>query len=96
LHCPEARWPQAVRQRLELYRFIGERDAAGMLAASRKALAAASDTEEWRRYALSAGLLAARSAGDGKAVQELWKQYGPTLYPDTKLPPELVMLLTMQ
>jgi len=96
LPCPEARWPQAVRRRLEMYRFIGERDAAGMLAAARASLAPASDSEEWRRYALVSGLLAARSLGDAAAVQEIWKRYGPTLYPDTKLSPELVMLLSMQ
>jgi hypothetical protein len=81
---------------MDLYRVIGERDAASMLAAARSALAAAPDSDEWRRYALNAGLLAARSAGDGAAAQQLWQRHGPALYPDGRLSPELVMLLTMR
>ena len=96
LHCPEARWPDSVRQRMTLYRAIGERDGAGMLAAARASLALPSGSSEWRRYALTAGLLAARAVGDDAAVQALWKQHGPDLYADGKLSPELVMLLTMR
>jgi hypothetical protein len=96
LPCPEARWPQAVRQRLEMYRLIGERDTAGMLSASRSALATDSDSAEWRRYALSAGLLAARSVRDNAAVGELWKRHGRELYPDAKLSTEIIMLLSMK
>ena len=96
LPCPEARWPESVRQRLDLYRAIGERDGAGMLAAARGALAFLSGSSEWRRYALTAGLLAARSTGDDAAVQELWRRHGLDLYADGKFSPELVMLLTMR
>ena len=96
LPCTEPGWPQAVRQRMDLYRAIAERDAAGMLAAARSALAAASGSDDWRRYALSAGLLAARSTSDSTAAEDLWQRYGPALYPDGKLSPELVMLRTMR
>jgi predicted membrane-bound spermidine synthase len=96
LPCPEARWPESVRQRLDLYRAIGERDGAGMLAAARGSLALPSGSSEWRRYAFTAGLLAARSAGDDAAVQELWRRHGLDLYADRKFSPELVMLLTLR
>ncbi len=96
IRCPEARWPPTVVQRMALYRAIGERDAAAMLAAARDSLAMPSGDLDWRRYALTAGLLAARAAGDGAAAQAIWKEYGIELYADGQLSPELLILLTMR
>ena len=96
LPCLEGRSPQSVQQRLDLYRAIAERDAAAMLAAARGALESPSGSSDWRRYALTAGLLAARAIADDAAAQELWRHHGPGLYSDGKFSPELIMLLTMR
>ncbi|MEO8145858.1 MAG: spermidine synthase [Betaproteobacteria bacterium] len=96
LRCPEAQWPHSLRQRMALYRAIADRDGAGMLAAARASLASPSGSSEWRRYAVAAGLLAARATGDDAAARSLWKQYGLELHADGKLSPEIVMLLTMR
>ena len=96
LPCSSERWPPAVRQRLDLYRAIAERDGTAMLAAARASLESASGAVDWRRYALHTGLLGARSIGDDAAVQQLWQRHGTALYADGKYTPELIVLLTMR
>ncbi len=81
---------------MALYRAITERDGTAMLAAARGALESPSAAVDWRRYALAAGLLGARSTGDDAAVQELWRRHGIGLYADGRFSPELIMLLTMR
>ncbi len=96
LPCPEHRLPAALGQRLALYRAIAERDGVAMLAAARASLDAAPNAVDWRRYALVAGLLGARSTGDDVAAQVLWQRHGIGLYADGRYTPELIMLLTMR
>lgn len=96
LPCPQSQWPEALGQRMALYRAIAARDGAAMVTTARSALGASSGNSVWRRYAFSAGLLGARSRGATGEARELWQQFGRELFPGGVYPPELVLLLMMR
>ena len=82
------------RSRLRVYQAIAARDAPAMLAAAEAALAQPGETAVWRRYALDAGLIAARHMVNEEAVGRLWEAHGRHLYADGSMTPELVLLLS--
>jgi predicted membrane-bound spermidine synthase len=78
-------------------------DGDGAAAAGEQVAAASTDdpaqvlaAREWRRWALAAAMLGRYVQKDFAAVRALWQRHGPTLYPDGRIAPELVVLLAQR
>ena len=88
--APEAMNPE-VRKRLEVYRAIALRDAAGM-----HGLAAAMLDGQpikgyaWARFLLTTAMLGAHGSGRTDEARRLWSAHGNALYPDGLVPADVV------
>jgi predicted membrane-bound spermidine synthase len=92
LGCPPGKLAPRVRERLEFYAAIAARDSDGMLVRGRALLeqGRGEGGDDWGRYLLLAAMLGARAAGNADAAQQLWRTYGPALYPGGVVPPQVI------
>lgn len=95
----EPRWPGCapramdvgVRQRLELYAAVAQRDGTQMIERAR-ALLDQQPVEglSWARFLLLAGMVGAHAAGRSDEAQDLWRDHGVPLYRNAGIPPYAV------
>jgi len=86
---------EAIRQRIALYRAIGQRALPTMsdLAQARLSEPGPYSSKEDRQYALAVALLAELAAGHGPEAEQIWQRHGPNVYAGWILPTEILFLL---
>ena len=79
-----------VRQRMEVYRAIALRDAAGMHKLAAKMLdSQAIKGFAWAKFLLTTAMLGAHASGRGDEAHRLWRSHGRALYPDGLVPADV-------
>jgi hypothetical protein len=89
--CTAESMSPEVRQRMEVYRAIALRDAVGM----HKLAATMLDSQAikgyaWARFLLTTAILGAQASGRRDEAHRLWRSHAPGLYPDGRIPAEVV------
>jgi hypothetical protein len=86
-----------VRQRMEVYRAIALRDAAGMhRLAARMLDGEAIKGFAWAKFLLTTAMLGAQASGRGDEARRLWRSHAAALYPDGRMPAEVVYVANWQ
>jgi len=93
LGCPLSQTSAAVRERFALFEAVARRDAAGMLALGEAVLGVKNADADWKRYALLAAMLGARTLARDADAGRLWEAHGTALYKGQTLPGFLTHLL---
>lgn len=96
--CTSDRLSPTVRERLDLYSAIAERNAHAMLKHARALLAQGpkGEGDDWGRYLLLTAMLGARAAGDHEEARQLWRTYNSALYAGGVIPPHVVYVANLQ